>query len=253
MDSPTTEEPSMIVIDEGEDLEELEPTVISRHINSDKLAANTMFFVLFIICGLCVLTTVIRTKSVRSQLLGVILVNLAVATLIRALIVTRDIEIEFRGGIGNFGTVGCFFYHVGSIWSAFVINASILTIFVDCTFNLPQSRKAQIIGIVCIWAVPMIITMFIVYGPLKDPEVFKSHGNLCGSELRWSFRVYKVLAFVFHCIVQSIFTLVTLIRFCCTQRTNNATQGKKLPFILSAVIYPVRAVDSTSYTVPSSE
>ena len=239
MGSSTTEEPSMIVIDEGDDfgLEEIEPALTSRHINNEKLASNIIFFVLSIISGLCALTTVIRTKSVRSQLFGVILVNLAVAVLIRAMIVTRDIEIEFRGGLGNFGTTGCFFYHIGSMLSGFVINASTLTIFLDCTFNLPQSRKAQIIGTGFIWVFSMIITMFVAYVPLKGPEVFGFHHNLCGSGLRWSYLAYELLSLAIYCIVPSIFTLVTLIRFCCTHKTNKATQGKKLPFVLSAMLY----------------
>ena len=40
MGSSTTEEPSMIVIDEGDDfgLEEIEPTLTSRHINNEKIS-----------------------------------------------------------------------------------------------------------------------------------------------------------------------------------------------------------------------
>ena len=70
------------------------------------------------------------------------LINLAVVLLVRAMIDTRSMETEFRGGIGNFGTIGCQFYIIGSQVSAVVIHASIVIICLDITFSLSQTRKA---------------------------------------------------------------------------------------------------------------
>ena len=137
MDLDTTELPAEIILDPDE------PVPPSRTVNHEKLAAHTIFVIFAIISSLCVLITVIRTKSVRNQHLGVMLINLAVVVLVRAMIDTRSMETEFRGGIGNFGTVGCQFYIIGSHVSAVVISASIVIICLDITFSLPQTRKAQ--------------------------------------------------------------------------------------------------------------
>ena len=78
---------------------------------NERLAACSVLYLLAVICSLSVILTVIRTKSVRSQLLGVMLINLAIAVLIRAMaVVLRDIESDSRGGIENFGTLGWHIY-----------------------------------------------------------------------------------------------------------------------------------------------
>ena len=245
MESITTEEPSLIITDEADDFgpEGIEPTLTSGHINNKKLAVDTIYFLLSVIAGLCTLITVIRTKSVRNQLLGVMLINLAVAMLIRAMVVTtRNIENESRG-MDNFGTVGCFLWYNCWIFSKSAVNASIITICLDATFNLPPSRKAQIIGTLCIWGYAIAHTVLELYvildGPrLDDMSEFNGRFYTClaglKSEYNW---VYALFFIVFYSIVPSIFALIALIRFCCTHRTNQATQGKKLPFVLTAMLY----------------
>ena len=239
MDPFTTEDPSMIVMDEDDDfgLDEIETTLTSQRINHEKLAANIIVFLWSVMSGSCTLITVIRTKSVRGQLLGVMLINLAVAVVCEGITIAKTIETEFRGGIGNFGTIGCHLYFIALIFFRYVINASIITVFLDSTFNLPQSRKAQIIGTLCIWVFAMALTAFKVYGILQGPTVMEYHHNLCAAVFRWPYWVLEFFYLVYHCIVPSCFTLVTLIRFCCTHRTNKASRGKKLPFVLSAVLY----------------
>ena len=129
MQPSTTDPPSAFIFP---------PVVVER------LAACSVLYLLAVICSLCVILTVIRTKSVRSQLLGAMLINLAVAVLIRAMtVVVRDIESDSRGGIENFGTVGCHVYHNGYNVSEAVINAAILIICLDTTFSFPQSLIVQ--------------------------------------------------------------------------------------------------------------
>ena len=245
MNSTTTEEPSMIITDEADDFgpEEIEPTLASRHISNEKLAVDTIYFLLSVICGLCIIITVIRRKSVRSQLLEAMLSNLAVAMLIRAMVATaRNIETESRG-MANFGTVGCFLWYNGRIFSRSAVNASIITICLDATFNLPQSRKAQIIGTLCIWGYAIAHTVLELYVILDGPRLdymiqLNARFYTCLASLKSEYKwPYALFLFVFYSIVPSIFALIALIRFCCTHRTNKVTQSKKLPLVLTAILY----------------
>ena len=242
MDLSTTKAPYEIIIDEGEDFssEEIETFRTSPKIIHENLAAHTIYFLLAVISSLCVLITVIRTKSVRGQLLGVMLVNLAVAVLIRAMVITREMETESRGGMPNFGTVGCHLYYIGLGMSICLSNAAIVIICLDATFDLPQSRKTQVISTVCVWVLAIAFTAIIFYGLWNGPEVFYNvDHDVCALTLaapRWAAELVNQLTFHY---IPTTFVLVTLIKFCCTHRKTKATEGKKLPFVLTAVTYLV--------------
>ena len=92
MDPYTTESPSEIILDEN-DYYYSEETLATRLVNHGKLAGHAYYVIFARSSSLCVLITVIRTKSVRRQILGVMLINLVIAVLIRAMVVvSRDIE-----------------------------------------------------------------------------------------------------------------------------------------------------------------
>ena len=139
MDPYTTESPPLIIFDDDE------PVPPSRTVNHGKLAAHTIYVIFAVISSLCVLITVIRTKSVRNQLIVVMLVNLAVVLLLHGVIDTRTMETESRGGIGNFGTMGCQFYIIGLKVSNVVMHASIVIICLDVTFSLPQPERHKLL------------------------------------------------------------------------------------------------------------
>ena len=131
--------------------EKMQPTLPPRPVIHGRLAAHTIYVVFAGLSSLCVMITVIRTKSVRGQLLGVMPISLIVAILIRAMVVvSRDIETVSRGGIGNFGTLGCHLYSMERFSSGCAANVAIAIICLDVTFSLPQNRKTQIISTVCI-------------------------------------------------------------------------------------------------------
>ena len=242
MDPSTTTAPPVIIMDEGEDfsLEQIEATVTFAPINHEILAAHTIYFLLAAISSLSVLITVIRTKSVRGRLLGVMLINLAVAVLIRAMVVTRDIETESRGGMQNFGPLGCHFYYIGLGISICVSNTAIVIICLDATFDLPQNLKTQILATVSAWVLATIFTAIMLYGLAQGPEVYhNSDHDICALVVmgpRWLRDLLNQL--IYHFIPTTL-VLVTFIKFCCTHKTTKATEGKKLPFVLTSLIYLV--------------
>ena len=143
MERYTTEAPYWYVLDEIDDFNftDIEPILVEPNVVHERLAMYTVLFLLGLVSSLCMFITVIRTKSVRRQLLGVMLMHLAVTIFIRAMVFTREIERESRGGHGNFGTVGCHFYFIGYSLSATVFIAAFVVICLDTTFSLPQRWK----------------------------------------------------------------------------------------------------------------
>ena len=145
------------------------------------MATSTLLFLLSVVSSLCVLITVIRTSSIRSQLLGVMLINLSVALLLHAIaVVSRDKETESRGRMENFGTMGCHFYFMGQNMSIIVINAAIAIICLDTTFSLPQRGFSQVISTLCIWLFTIIFSAFNLYCLADGPQVARyGNVNLC--------------------------------------------------------------------------
>ena len=244
-DQQTTGTPSIIVMDQIDDFNytEIEPILASPSINHERMAADIVHLLLTVSCSACTIITVMRTKSVRSQLLGVVLINLAVAVLIDGLIITRNIEMEARAGRPNFGTLGCHLFIMGLAVSVCAINGSFIVLCLNSTFCLPQSRVAMMTGTFCIWASAIIFPALILYGIDEGPEVFEGYsgGNDCAVHHRdrsmLLIRISSIL--LLYYVVPSVFILVTLVRFVRTCRTNRSIKGKKLPFVLTAVSYLV--------------
>ena len=245
MERSTTEAPLWDDMYETEyfnlsDIEPYEPYVFTPRVAHERLVAFAVLAVFAVISSLCVLITVIRTESVQSNLLGVMLINLAIAVLLHDVILAKEMESEARGGVGNFGTVGCNFYYFAYTLSGFVIHVAIIIICIDTTFSLPQSRIVQIITAVCIWVLSIICTAINLYGLGEGPTVYKEYGqNRFVVNKRGSYSLRVILDLFLYNILPTIPVLVTLVRFCCIFGTKKSSEGKKLPYVLTALIYLV--------------
>ena len=217
---------------------QLSPMFFTPRVAHERLVAFAVLALFAVISSLCVLITVIRAKSVQSQLLGVMLINLAVAVLLHDVLLAKEMESEARGGVGNYGTVGCNFYYFAYTASGFVIHAAIIIICIDTTFSLPQSRIVQILATVCVWVLAIICTAINLYGLGEGPTVYKEYGeNRCVVNMRGSYLLRVILDLFLYNILPTIPILVTLIMFCIRYGSNKYTEGKKIPFVLTALIY----------------
>ena len=74
------------------------------------------------------------------------------------------------------------------------------------------------------------------YGTVTGPTVHK-FDNLCGGPIRWPYWVHALLRLMVIHIIPTVFVLVTLIKFCFIVGKSHSIQNKKLPFILTTIIY----------------
>ena len=235
MHGSTTQAPWHNLFDESDDIDDFTEMDLSF---SEELAAHSVYCLLGVVSSLCVLITVIRTKSVRSQLLGVMLVNQAIAVLILAMFDTKHIEMYARG-IANFGIVGCHLYKLGKAVAHCVMNFSFIIICFDSVFSLPQSRMSRMAGTFFIWLLAIILPAIELYGIAKGLEVFPDPviGSIC--IVRVPSMLLLISDLLLYNIIPSAFILHTLIRFCRVHRGNRFIKGKKLPFVLTTVMYVV--------------
>ena len=153
-------------MDEIDDIDftDKDPYFTPRPIEYEKLVAVSVQFLLYIISSLCVLITVTRSKPFRSQLLGQMLINYAIALLSQALVATKHIEMFYRRGIVSFGTVGCHLYFLGVPISSCAMNGSFIIICLVTTFKLPQNRVTRVVASLCVWLFALIFPVIILYG-----------------------------------------------------------------------------------------
>ena len=74
----------------------------------------------------------------------------------------------------------------------------------------------------------------------EGPTVYKEQReSRCVVNMRGSYVLRVTLDLFLYNILPTIPVLVTLVRFCCIFGKNKSTEGKKLPFVLTAMIYLV--------------
>ena len=164
--------------------------------------------------------------------------NQAIAVLILAMFDTEHIEMHARG-IANFGIVGCHLYELGKAVAHCAMNFSFIIICFDSVFSLPQSRMSRMAGTFFIWLLAIILPAIELYGIAKGLEVFPDPviGSIC--IVRVPSMLLLISDLLLYDIIPSAFILHTLIRFGRVHRGNRFIKGKKLPFVLTTVMYLV--------------
>ena len=227
----TTQEPWLLVMDEINliNISDIEPLVYaSRPVDQAKVAAHLILVILTIVVSLYLLVTVLFTKSVRSQLVGVLLINMAVALLISTVVHSRHLEAEANALHGNFGTAGCHLFMMVSYVYIGVFNATVVLLCVNAVFILPQSVISRSSVTVITFSVVLL------YGFASGPKVLQHHrDSMCTIDNVTSIFWFETITLLFYDIVPTVFLIVTLIKCCFAHRINKASQGNILPFGLT--------------------
>ena len=239
----TTEEPLYIALDEADFLNytQFKSTIEEDPVNTARVVALSISFILGIVSSLCLLVTVIKTKTVRNQLMGVLLISMAVATLVSTCVLSRWLELEVRGGKHNFGSVECHLSYIFLYVSVAVFNATVILLGLDATFNLPQNKTVTFAVTLSIWLISMIFSLVLLYGFGTGPHVVQISDGYSYCTLGFgSYDTYEVIVHILFEIVPTIFLLIAFIKSCCLCRGNKApSDGKMLPFVLMAITFLV--------------
>ena len=214
--------------------------VITFNMNQEILAVCATYVILSSICFLCVTTTVISTKSVRNQLLGAMLINLAVGNYLRNIFYMHQAELAYLGKkyatMSVFGASGCYFHlsilHVFKI----IISTSIVVLLFDVVLNFPQNRKSQILVTVVIWVVAVIFSVGIMHKFEERPHCIRKN-NQCCLLLRKPQWIFEWLSFLTFDGLPSLLIVVTVIKFFTLCNINAIPRSKTVPFFLTIMLY----------------
>ena len=243
MDRYTTEEPWYIALDETDLLNytEFESVIEEDPVNKARVAVLSISFILGVISSLCLLVTVIRTKTVRNQLVGVLLISMAVVTLVSTCVLSRWLELEVRGGKNDVGSVECHLYYIFFYVTVAAFNATVILLGLEATFNLPQNKTVTFAVTLSTWLISMIFSLVLLYGFGTGPHVVQISDSYSYCTLGFgSYDTYEVIVHILFEIVPTIFLLIAFIKSCCLCRGNKApSDGKMLPFVLMAITFLV--------------
>ena len=119
-----------------------------------------------------------------------------------------------------------------------VIKAAILIICLDTTFSFPQSPTVQYIVSVFIWFFAVIFSWVYLYYLSGGLNVVRwGNGGFCFISKKRPGWVRDIMTILIFHLISTTLVLFSMFRFCCSHSTNKATRGKKMPFVLTAVIY----------------
>ena len=224
---------------------------------TEEFAAYTTYVIVATISFLCVCTTVFRTKSVRNQLLGAMLINLAVgyyivciyyfACIYSPLLAEKSYLVKRSFVISDIGSLQCYLQLSASYISKIAVNASIIIILFDAAFSFPQTRKAQILVTVVIWAGAVVISVGMLYGIQEAPE-WIGESSQCYINLRNSQSFSHWCSHYFIYGVRSIVIVVSVIIFFVSIKNMFISSNvKRVPFFLTATFFMV--LESTTQTL----
>ena len=210
----------------------------------EEFTAYTIYIILASVSFFCVIITVFRTKSVRNQLLGAMLINLAVGNYLLNIFYMHQAELAYMGissaSMSDTGTLGCYFYLSTTYISTIVTNISIVVILVDVIFILPQNRKSQILVTVVIWVMAVILSVVVMLGVHESPlHHHVDTGNECYINVRnpqWISE--SPLRYIFYG-VSEICIIAIVIIICILYDKSMSFESRKVPFFLTIAIYLV--------------
>ena len=242
MDRYTTEEPWYTALDETEffNKSESESANVGYPMNKPRVAALSISFILGIISSLCLLVTVIKTKTVRNQLVGVFLISMAVATLLSTCVLSRWLQLEIQGGKYDVGLVACHLYYLFFYVTVAAFNATVILLGLDTTFDFKQNKTIKFAVTLSIWLISMIFSLVLLYGFGTGPQLMAALDGYSYCTLGFDYYTNEMVVHILFEIVPTIFLLIAFIKSCCLCRDNKApSDGKMLPFVLMAITFLV--------------
>ena len=199
--------------------------VSSQHIH--KITVLIVIFILSFVFTICLLVTVLLTKAVRIQLIGILLINMAVTAMLFEVI---GIPVMIRGELDypDMETFSCQTTYVFLYVTTIIFNFSLVLLGVDAVVDLPSGAMFRIALLGAVWSFAFIFTLMEVYGIghgyIHDAPI------LCTLNQRHSNIVQMTVEFVYihlpvFCIL--IITIIIVVKYCRNRNSEKANGYKQ--------------------------
>ena len=134
--------------------------VSSQHIH--KITVLIVIFILSFVFTICLVITVLLTKAVRTQLIGILLINMAITVMLFEAI---GVPVMIRGELDypDMETFSCQTTYVFLYVTTIIFNCSLVLLGVDAVVNLPNGVTFRLALLGAVWSFAFIFTLMEVY------------------------------------------------------------------------------------------
>ena len=234
--------------------------VSSEHIH--KITVLIVIFIISVVFTICLSVTVLLTKIVRTQLLGILLIDMVIAVMLFEVI---GVPVMIRGELDypdmeeafSCQTTCVFLY----VWTI-IFNFNLVLLGVDAVFDLPSYTAFRLALLGAVWSFAFIFALVEVYG-IGNGYIHDAP-RLCALHQRHSKIIEMTVEFVYlHLPLFCILTVTIIIVVKYFRNRNNEKPfdiSKAKPFVISGLVFfvlvaPLRIlyylrVNNSDRTVP---
>ena len=210
--------------------------VSSQHIH--KITVLIVIFIVSFIFTISLLITVLLTKAVRTQMVGTLLINMALAVMLFGVIgipvMVRE-ELDYP----DMETFSCRTIYIFLYVPTLTFNASLVFLGVDSIFELPNSVRFRLGLLTVMWSFAFTFALAEVYGVgngyTHDAPVLctlsQTRSNIVELTIEFAY-VYLPLL----CIL--IIIIVIVVKYLKNHNSNKTVNlGEARPFVISAILF----------------
>ena len=236
--------------------------VSSQHIH--KITVLIVIFIISLVFTICLSVTVLLTKTVRTQLLGILLINMVIAVMLFEVI---GVPVMIRGELDypDMETFSCQTTYIFLYVSTLIFNFNFVLLGVDAVFDLPSHNAFRLALLGAVWSFAFIFALMEVYG-IGNGYIHDAP-RLCTLNQRHSTIVEMTVEFVYLYLPLFCVLTITIIIVVKYFRNRNSEKqfdmSKAKPFVISGMVFfalvaPLRIlyylrVNDSDRTVKSSE
>ena len=233
--------------------------VSSQHIH--KITVLIVILIISFTFTICLSVTILLTKTVRTQLLGILLINMVIAVMLFEVI---GVPVMIRGELDypDREAFSCQTTYVFLYVSTIMFNFNLVLLGVDAVFDLPSHTAFRLALGGAVWSFAFIFALVEVYG-IGNGYIHDAP-RLCTLHLRHSKIVEMTVEFVYLHLPLFCVLTVTIIIVVKYFRNRNSEKpfdmSKAKPFVISGVVFfvlvaPLRIlyymrVNNSDRTVP---
>ena len=212
-----------------------ESDVSGQHIH--EVTVLIVLFIMSFLFTVCLTATILLTKTIRSQTMGILLINMSIAVFIFQ-VIARPVTIRENLHYSDTEKISCHLIYIVTLATTTTFNLTLVLLGIDATFNLSNSVIVRMSVTIAIWILPFVLAVVELHG--EGSNYIKDIPRLCQLTQRYpeTFKVLVELTHVFMPLVGMLLILIIIMVKFCRARCNDQSieLTKAIPFLISAVI-----------------